>query len=227
MRASFAAVLAFASVVFAQTDGFAVVSKPAKGEKVPAGAPYEVQFAPNSKWSGTATVILMAGDTDKGLQLVTPPVATGVDVSKGSFEWDVASTLGDKAVYGLQITLDSDKTVYQYSFPFQIVGGSAASGSASGSTSATATDKTIASQTTLSSSIITPPSNLSTTAGSSQTTLVLTTGSGSGSNGNGNGGSSGATKTSTPAPGSTNAAAPIAGSTIALFGGLAMAVFAL
>lgn len=222
MRFAFAAVLAFAGAAFAQTEGFAVISKPTKGEKVPAGSTYEVQFAPNAKWEGTATVDLLAGDSDKGLQLVKPPVATNVDISKGSFEWDVASTLGDKAVYGLQITLDSDKTVYQYSFPFQIVGsGSSASGSASGSVSITASSNSTVSKTTLPSSLITPPSNLSTTASRSQTTFDVTT------TNSGNGGAAGATRTSTSAPGSTNAAAPTIGSTLALFGGLAMAIFAL
>ncbi len=55
----------------------------------------------------------------------TDTTAGGVASSAGKFAWSVDSTLGKDATYGIQITLDSDSTIFQYSFPFHIKAGAA------------------------------------------------------------------------------------------------------
>lgn len=67
-----AAVLAFATSVFAQTPGFDVISKPTKDEQVPAGATYEIEWAPNSNWTGTVTLSLLGGASQGTLQDLGP-----------------------------------------------------------------------------------------------------------------------------------------------------------
>jgi len=216
MRFSVATVLAFAAAVLAQTEGFNVITKPTQDEKVPAGATYEVTWQPGpEKYAGPITIALVGGATQQSL-VTLDTLAKGYDGASGKYSWTVAKSLGDKAIYGIQIFWEQDARVFQYSFPFQISGG--ATGSASASASATPTgNSTIVSSTssTSSSHFTPPPSNLTTTA---RTTLIPSpTGSGAGSSN---------TPVNAP-PSQTNAAVPAVGSTIALLGGLAMALFAL
>lgn len=72
MRYSIAAIFALASSALAQTAGFAVLTKPATGEKVPAGETYTVVWTPNPKWTGPVTLTLMGGVDNTKLQLLDP-----------------------------------------------------------------------------------------------------------------------------------------------------------
>jgi len=67
MRYSFAAILALASAVFAQTEGFDVISKPGNYEKVPAGSTYTVVWAPKPEHTGTVTLSLIGGKDQQSL----------------------------------------------------------------------------------------------------------------------------------------------------------------
>ncbi|KAJ4417751.1 hypothetical protein N0V85_001722 [Neurospora sp. IMI 360204] len=122
MRFSVATVLAIATAVFAQTDGFDVISNPYVGEKVLAGLPCEIKWAPSSEYQGTVRIDVLGGTTPQTLNKVGT-VASGVDSSKGSYKWNVDSHLGTANTYGIQITLESNDKVFQYSFPFHIIGG--------------------------------------------------------------------------------------------------------
>ncbi|KAK0731294.1 Ser-Thr-rich glycosyl-phosphatidyl-inositol-anchored membrane family-domain-containing protein [Lasiosphaeris hirsuta] len=215
MRFSIAAIFALASVVLGQTEGFDAISKPTKDEKVPAGSTYNIVWAPTSKFTGPITITLLGG-ASPGLLDTIETIAKGVDNSKGSFDWKVGNTLGDKVTYGIQISWEEDATIFQYSFPFKIVGGSVQTSSVTSTTSG-ALSTGMSTSSVITSSIIS--SNLSTTASSvpSQSTIHLST-----------------TLTSTssrtsaaPSTIPTSGAAPFGGSSIALFGGLAMAVLAL
>ncbi|KAK0746367.1 Ser-Thr-rich glycosyl-phosphatidyl-inositol-anchored membrane family-domain-containing protein [Schizothecium vesticola] len=215
MRFSVATVLALATAVFAQTEGFNVITKPTRDEKVPAGSTYEIVWQPGpDKYTGPITIGLVGGATQQTLVPIET-LAKAYDGSSGKYSWTVDKSLGAKAIYGIQIFWEEDTRVFQYSFPFQISGG--ASGSPSGSVSSTRlSNSTIVSSTssTASSTITIPASNLTTTA---RTTLIQATTTSTGSS----------RTTATAPPAQTNAAVPAVGSTLALLGGLAMALFAL
>lgn len=219
-----AAILAFASSVLAQTPGFNPITKPTKDEVVPAGEIYEIDWQPSDNYTGTVTLSLLGGSSPSTLQDISVIVA-GLPSSKGAYDWSVDKTLGKAKTYGIRLSLDSDKSIFQYSFPFQIKESTGDSGnskddgtSTSESTSATTTaastksvDSTITSVTTITSNA--PSNNLSTTAAASRSVVTLTTTS---------------AKSSTSATTvSSNPAAVVGASSFALFGGLAMAVFAL
>ena len=72
MRFSVAAVLAFATAVFAQTDGFNVISNPYAGEKVLAGKPCEIKWAPSAdpKFQGPVRIDVLGGATPQLLDIV-------------------------------------------------------------------------------------------------------------------------------------------------------------
>jgi len=143
---------------------------------------------------------------------------TEAENSDGKFEWKVAENLGDKVIYGVVITWDQKKEIFQYSFPFNIAGTGAGHGS--GFPSATGSHPGGSNSTVTKTggpTIVTSSSfgNLSTTATGTLTTLVSAT-------------SPSSSKTTTGAgPASTAAAPRDVASTLALFGGLAMAIFAL
>jgi hypothetical protein len=245
MRFSITAVLALAtSLVQAQepTDGFHPITKPTRGEEVAAGSTYEIVWEPSASYPGTVTIGLLGGASQNTLNLL-PDIATGVDGSAGSYSWEVPATLGDLATYGIKISLESDPTVFQYGFPFKIVGGgsggasSSTTGSATGtesvtetatetSTTATETESTsgsVTKTTSSASSTITIPSstvtsstlsgNWSTTAHSTITTLTTGT-------------ASTTTRTSTSSI-ATNGVASLAAGSFAMLGGVAMAVLAI
>jgi len=208
MRYSFAAVLALASSVLAQTAGFDVISKPGNFEKVPASSTYTIVWDPKPEHAGTVTISLIGGKDQKSLQAIgTLGKADNLD---GKFEWAVSKDLGDQAIYGIQITWDQDKTIFQYSFPFHIEG-SGAGGSVSVSVTPSA-NSTISKTTTWAASS-TPAGNYSTTPTSKFATVSTT--------------STPSKTAGAPSSTSTGAAPSNVGSTLALFGGLAMAVFAL
>jgi hypothetical protein len=212
MRFSFAAALALATAVFAQTPGFDVISKPGNFEKVPAGTKYTIVWDPKPEHTGTVSLSLIGGKDQKSLQALGP--IGKADNQDGKFEWDVSKTLGKEAIYGIQITWDEDTTIFQYSFPFHVT----ADGAAAGSDAPSSTPGSNSTATKTSILITsTPIGNLSTSSTSRLTTVVSSTST-----------SSPTRTTGAPASTSTAGAAPAnIGSTIALFGGIAMAVFAL
>lgn len=72
MRFSVAAVLAFATAVFAQTDGFDVITNPYAGEKVLAGKPCEIKWVPSAeaKFQGNVRIDVLGGSTPQTLDIV-------------------------------------------------------------------------------------------------------------------------------------------------------------
>jgi len=212
---SAAALLAFASSALAQTPNFDPITSPTKDEDVKAGSTFDIVWQPSSSYSGTVTLGLLGGSSPSTLSDVGT-IASGVDNSAGNYSWAVSSTLGTASTYGIQITLDSDKTVFQYSFPFQITGGSGNSSSASTSASGTVTltlSSVNISSTAYSTS--TASGNLSTTAtsGPSKVTKTLTATGGSQTTGS----------SSVP----TSGAGSVAVGSLAMLGGVALAAFAL
>ncbi|KAH6853474.1 Ser-Thr-rich glycosyl-phosphatidyl-inositol-anchored membrane family-domain-containing protein [Chaetomium sp. MPI-CAGE-AT-0009] len=238
MRFSIASVFALATAVMAQTEGFNVITKPVKGEQVPAGSTYEIVWQPSAAHPGEITIGLLGGASPQTLSVVDT-IATAVDGEAGTYSWSVPSTLGDLATYGIMITLESDKSVFQYGFPFQIVAdGSGSSSSAEATATATPTDSetsetatsstkasTKSAKTSVTSTTFSVPSstivsstikgNLSTTVSPSSTitTSVI---------------SETATETETATSSiATNGVASLAAGSFAMLGGVAMAVLAL
>lgn len=214
MRFSLAAVLAVAGLATAArspdippTDGFAAISKPTKDQKVPAGESLDIKWEPTAeKYPGTVTITLIGGK-DPGHLNILDDIADGVDIADGSYSWDVPSDLGELATYGIEISWDGkeNREVFQWSNPFQIVGGD--DDDKPGNSTSTTPRPTITP---------TPSGNLSTTTRPTQTTVVTET-SGTRS-----------PSSTSPAPTTpTSGAGLLSGSTFALFGGFAMAFFAL
>ncbi|KAK3382425.1 Ser-Thr-rich glycosyl-phosphatidyl-inositol-anchored membrane family-domain-containing protein [Lasiosphaeria ovina] len=239
MHFSIATAVAFASAVLAQklpTPGFDAISQPTKGEKIPAGSSYKIVWEPSTVHTGPIAIDLLGGPTPGFLKVVNS-IAAGVDQTAGTFSWAVNKELGALATYGIQISLESNTSIFQWGNPFEITGGviGTTSTTSAGSTASTTTSATLES-TSLSSSASTtapattdsttvttppsstlttslaPPSNLSTTR--TTATNVLTTG--------------GSTRTSsTSAPTNTSGATSFFVSSFALFGGLSLAIFSL
>ncbi|KEZ44206.1 Uncharacterized protein SAPIO_CDS3139 [Scedosporium apiospermum] len=214
-----AAFLAFVSAALAQTAGFDVVRTPTKDELVPAGKTYKVTWdaAPADYDKETVSIVLLAGESPSKLVPGAEPIAAGIVNSVGSFDWAVPSDLGDAAVYGLQILLESDPTIFQYSFPFQIEAGkegpkgnstsSAVPSSTKKPSSSTAAPEPTGARNSTSAGTPPPPP---------KTTLTSTVGGGSSPTG-------GAEVSPVP----TNGAARSAAGAIAVLGGLAVAAFGL
>ncbi|KAI8965265.1 Ser-Thr-rich glycosyl-phosphatidyl-inositol-anchored membrane family-domain-containing protein [Daldinia sp. FL1419] len=121
----FASALAFAASAFAQTPGYAALSSPAEGQQVASGKTFTIKWDAG-KYSGPATITLLGGETPTTL---TPgPVIATVDVTEGSFAWNVDCSLGKEKTYGIKIASVQDAATFQYSFPFAIAGPSCSSG---------------------------------------------------------------------------------------------------
>ncbi|KAK4193519.1 Ser-Thr-rich glycosyl-phosphatidyl-inositol-anchored membrane family-domain-containing protein [Podospora australis] len=236
MRFSAASLLAFASVVLAQTEGFNVITKPAKGEKVAAGKPYSIVWSPDATNPGAVTLELYGGPADNLLNKVET-IDTGVDGADGTYAWVVDSALGTEKVYGIKLILESNTTIWQWGNPFAITSGGASSSSASVSASTSATSiaesststkiSTVTSTTApvssketsttfsrISSSSIYHGNSTHTTEATSTTFVTGTTSTGT------------ATSSTSPAV-VTNGVAAMGASSFALLGGVAMAVLAL
>lgn len=241
MRFSVASLLAFASAALAQTVGFDVVTKPTQNEAVPAGKTYTIEWDPSAQFKGTVTLTLLGGSTPKTLEVLSV-IKSGVASSAGKFDWAVPATLGSLATYGIEITLDSDPTTLQFSFPFKITGGSAATGSTTGTatgtkttetatgTTETATTATTANVTTTStSSSSAAATTLTTLTSSSRTSNLTSTGTRAVTTSTHIATKTGSGSSSTPTTVPTNDAKSLGGaaSMITLIGGLAVAFFAL
>ncbi|KAI2618447.1 Ser-Thr-rich glycosyl-phosphatidyl-inositol-anchored membrane family-domain-containing protein [Hypoxylon sp. NC1633] len=188
-----ASALAFAASAFAQTPGYAVLTSPTEGEKVPSGSTFTIKWEAG-KFTGPATISLLGGNSPT--TLVPGPNIASVDVTDGSYAWTVACSLGKEKTYGIKITSVADEKTFQYSFPFAISGPSCSSGagsgsgsssssseggyptsvvsSASASSSATSSASSASSATTLTSATSTITSESSTSSSSSYTTLIPT-----------------------------------------------------
>ncbi|KAE8454392.1 hypothetical protein EG329_000014 [Mollisiaceae sp. DMI_Dod_QoI] len=132
--------LFFQTHVFAQTAGFDVITAPTQDQNVAAGSILNIVWEPSASYSGTVTLQLLEGSTPATLAQGDVIVGTlrivftftGVQNSAGQYSWSIPSGIPSFATYGIQLFLDSDKTVFQYSFPFHITK------SASGTTTVTA-----------------------------------------------------------------------------------------
>ncbi|RDW74001.1 hypothetical protein BP5796_07443 [Coleophoma crateriformis] len=184
MRYSFlsAAVAALASFASAQTAGFDAISKPTSGQILTAGSPFQIVWAPTAE--GTITITLLQGATASTLQLGQTVVAN-IDNSAGAYVWDVPTSVAGYATYGFQITLDSDPKTLQYSFPFQITGGSSSSSSSSATGSVTSTttvhltaaitsSATVTATSSSVSAIVTPAANVTLTDSSPSSNISTT-----------------------------------------------------
>jgi hypothetical protein len=242
------AVLAFAASTYAQTAGFDPITAPTQDQNVAAGSTLDIVWEPSANYTGTVSITLLEGATPSTLTLGNV-VKAGIENSVGKFSWAIPSDIATFATYGFKITLDSDTTIFQYSFPFHITGTSTSSSSYSGSmtsastktmtlstgTAYTPTSSALSSSTSsanLTSSVIKTASYNATTmstassikpTGNSSTTYAVSTTTGSGSSASKTG-SSATTTSSGPAAATTNAAvANIASGSMALFGGLVIA----
>jgi hypothetical protein len=65
---STAALAAFITSVLAQTSGFEPIVKPVKGEDVPAGSTYTVEWQHSSTYSGPVTLSLLGGKSPETLE---------------------------------------------------------------------------------------------------------------------------------------------------------------
>jgi len=214
---SAAALAALISTALAQTSDFDPIFTPTKDEKVPAGKDYEITWQSVAKYPGGVTLSVLGGADPGSLQ----PIGTigKADNSAGKFKWSVASDLGSEVTYGIQITLDSDKTVFQYSMPFHITGASGGShnGSTSASGTATYTISTVTTDSSSSYPTYTPPSGGNYTTPGSPPKTTITSTSGSGPTGTTTGGS-----TQNTSGANARAAGPLAA-----IGALVMAALAL
>ncbi|XXG93849.1 hypothetical protein Hte_000098 [Hypoxylon texense] len=183
MRSStvFASALAFAASVFAQTEGYAVMTSPTKGESVASGKTFTIEWEAGS-FTGDATISLLGGDSPTTL---VPGATLGtVDVTAGSFKWDVDCSLGKEKTYGIKITSAADASTFQYSFPFAIAGPSCSSGagsyptlSSSSSSEVVSSSSTSTKVSTSASSSTSAPSYPTTTASESSSSSAVVTSS--------------------------------------------------
>lgn len=239
------AVLACAATACAQTAGFDAITAPTQDQNVAAGSTLDIVWEPTSTYNNdTITITLLEGSTPATLSTANV-VASSIANSAGKYSWAIPSDIASFATYGFQLTLDSDSKIFQYSFPFHITGASSSSSSASSSATSAASTKTLTLSTatgyslspTISSTssanstlIIKTSSSASTLAtvtsvkptGNSTLTYITPTATASGSTASNTGT---ATSTSTPAAATHNAAvANIASGSLALFGGLILAL---
>lgn len=234
--------LALVSRVFAQTEGFDAITAPTKDQTLAAGTTSTVTWDYNPQYAGTVTITLLQGATPETLQLGSA-IATGIDNSAGSYTWNIDSSLGADATYGLRISLDSDPATFQYSFPFHIAASSGtSSGSSSGSSDvsdpvSSSVNSASASSTSASSPLLSsvPPTVSTISAPTTFPTLTPTGGSGVNATATAPGTTltSQVTPTGTGTPSSSSSAIATAGAakvvagSFAAMGGLAAALFAL
>lgn len=119
---SAAAVLAFVASAFAQTADFDAVYTPTAWEVLSAGSTFKITWQHHAKYDGETVAISLIGGATQGTQVPLISIASGIKNEAGAYEWAIPSSLGDAAVYGLVIKLESDTSVFQYSNPFKIDG---------------------------------------------------------------------------------------------------------
>lgn len=105
------------------------------------------------------------------------PNTASIDSALGTYEWTPESSIAGFALYGLKLQLDSDPTVFQYSFPFKIEAGSdddTSSSSTSSSSSGKTADTTSADPVTTTT---TPATNNNVAASSNEDSAASTSSS--------------------------------------------------
>ncbi|TVY80887.1 hypothetical protein LSUE1_G007676 [Lachnellula suecica] len=182
------ALTAFTSSAFAQTyeatPGFDAISNPSAADQtLTPGSSFEITWEPATFKDSQVAIILLAGETPASLQPAVDPITT-VTNSDAKYTWTVPSSTA--TTYGFKIALNS--TVFQYSFPFHISGGSSSSSSSTASESSTAsssvsgsTSASSVTPTTLKTAIAQTTSANSTTISSSTIVAPLSTGTGASS----------------------------------------------
>ncbi|KAJ4397106.1 hypothetical protein N0V93_001330 [Gnomoniopsis smithogilvyi] len=216
--------LALVGSAFAQTANFDAITSPTKGEELVADGTqsYKIVWEPTAEYDGQSVSIrLLQGASQDTLDFYPGAnVASSIDSALGTYTWTPDSSIAGYATYGLKLQLDSDTTIFQYSFPFKITAGSTSGAgsvvsSSVSSTVAVPTQKTVSSsssssaaQTSVSSNsnnsnsnnnnavstVTTPVSASVTTSTAGSTGTGSATGSGSGAE---------ATLTTTTKPSST------------------------
>ncbi|KAJ4422798.1 hypothetical protein N0V82_002577 [Gnomoniopsis sp. IMI 355080] len=128
-----AAVLTLISSAFAQTANFDAITSPAKGEELVADGTqsYDIVWDPTAKYDGqTVSILLLQGASQDTLDFYPGAnVASSIDSALGTYTWTPDSSIAGYATYGLKLQLDSDTTIFQYSFPFKITAVSVSSSS--------------------------------------------------------------------------------------------------
>ncbi|KAL8388441.1 hypothetical protein RB595_009242 [Gaeumannomyces hyphopodioides] len=171
MQFTVTAILAIVGSALAQTPNFNPLTQPTMNEVIPAGKMYAIKWTPQGGNGAPVSLYAYAGESASTLQEIST-IASGVEASLGRFEWNVDAAIGGKyKAYGIKIALASDKEVYQWSNPFTV---SAAEGSSSTSSSVSTTK---ASSTSSSVTAKTDSSSVTSTKASVSTTMVLTTSS--------------------------------------------------
>ncbi|CAK7222117.1 hypothetical protein SCUCBS95973_004732 [Sporothrix curviconia] len=175
-------VLALAAAVAAQDPNFDSINTPVKDAQVPAGQPFTITWTLLSATTptGPITITLIGGASSASLN---PIAAIGHANNQDlQFVWNVDASLGSQPVYGLNITLDADNSHFQYSQPFQIVGGSgtsssssSAAGSSSSSTSSTASSGSSSGSSSTVTSVTTTTNTPTTTTTVSSTSSAEST----------------------------------------------------
>ncbi|KXJ95966.1 hypothetical protein Micbo1qcDRAFT_158106 [Microdochium bolleyi] len=166
-----AAVMALASAVSAQVDGFAVFSTPKAQEVVPAGKPYALKWVAGA-FSGKAVLSLIGGETQPTQQFIAN--LTTIEVGANGFTWDVDCSLGKAKVYGLTITLVEKPTTFQWSQPFRI-DNSGCAGQSSSSASASSSAAVYPTASASSSAAVYPTASVSSTKVVTQTSTAAPT----------------------------------------------------
>ncbi|KAF5549534.1 cell wall beta-glucan synthesis [Fusarium mexicanum] len=115
--------------VIAQTPDFAVISSPTAWQEVNAGDLLNVGWNVPGKYSGQKVDIFLIGGASQGTQVPIMNIAytnndlhiAGINIDADRYDWRVDLSLGADNVYGLQMKLQSDPSIFQYSNPFKIL----------------------------------------------------------------------------------------------------------
>ncbi|KAM7224555.1 Ser-Thr-rich glycosyl-phosphatidyl-inositol-anchored membrane family domain containing protein [Rhypophila decipiens] len=228
MRYSVAALLALASSVLAQIEGFDVMTQPGENEVIPAGETYEIVWAPDADYADKPVSIILIGGPTQLNQSVIETLAKGIPSDAGSFTWKVDDSLGKDKVYGLQIILEEDPKIFQYSFPFAITpdeGHGDHSSAAPSSTPSTKTKSLTAKPSDYPTATPSASSSFSSVYLPSNASSIITPSGTPTPTGSGSGVPSSTATSSTTAQ--TAAATAFAANGLAVIGGFAMAVLAL
>ncbi|KAK4215280.1 Ser-Thr-rich glycosyl-phosphatidyl-inositol-anchored membrane family-domain-containing protein [Rhypophila decipiens] len=232
MRYSVAALLALASSVLAQVEGFDVMTQPGENEVIPAGETYEIVWTPDADYADKPVSIILIGGESQPKQIVLETLATGIPSDAGSFTWKVDDSLGKDKVYGIKIMLEEDPEIFQYSFPFAITPdedhgdhSSAAPSSALSSTPSTKTKSVTTKPSDYPTATPSASSSFSSVYLPSNASSIITPSGTPTPTGSGSGFPSSTTSSTTTAQ--TAAATAFAANGLAVIGGFAMAVLAL
>lgn len=162
-----ASVLALAATATAQTVGFHAINLPGLNEQVPACTTYNIVWTPaaSAQFAGPVVFRLIGGPTQNTQVDIGGDIGP-VDGAAGSFMWNVPCDEGDKNFYGLKIILDSNRDIFQFSTPFDIVSVPTTSSTTSDDTYSTAMSNTTMTSMTSSASA----SSMSTSSNATFTT---------------------------------------------------------